>query len=208
MMDKPDAGHSLPSSEACERNKGPIAQVLREWLPAGAQVLEIGSGTGQHVVYFAQTFPDTRWQPTDTGDYLPVLRARVTTEGGKNIAPVAELDVCRPVEWAACFDTVFTANTVHFMSIEAGAALFRVAGQALSENGLFIVYGPFNYKNQFTSPSNERFDAWLKSTDPERGIRDIAWVDEQAAAAGLMLQGDIEMPANNRCLIWRKGAAD
>ena len=207
MRNSPDS-LALPSSDACERNKGPIADVLNAWLPAAAYVLEIGSGTGQHVVHFAATFPAARWQPSDTGDYLPGLRARVAAEGGSNIADVIELDVRQPPDMVERFDAVFSANTVHFMSVSAGASFFSIAGRALQPEGVLVLYGPFNYRGEYTAPSNARFDAWLKSTDPDRGIRDVEWVCERAVAAGLALQDDVAMPANNRCLIWRKSAAD
>lgn len=207
MMNGP-GNRTLPVSEACERNKEPIGAVLREWLPADAEVLEIGSGTGQHVVHFATEFPRACWQPTDTGEYLAVLRARVAAEGGANIAPVIELDVCRPPQLVRTFGAVFTANTVHFMSEAAGAALLALTGRVLRPDGVLVLYGPFNYEGEFTALSNERFDAWLKSTDPVRGIRDIAWVTAHANAAGLELRDDVAMPANNRCLIWQKTTVD
>ena len=199
---------ALPVSEACERNKVPIAAVLRNWLPAAADVLEIGSGTAQHVVWFAGEFPANRWQPSDTGEYLAIARARVAAEGGDNVADVIELDVRRPFAMTQQFDALFSANTLHFMSEAAGASFFGLAGQALLPGGVLVLYGPFNYGGEFTSPSNARFDQWLKSADPERGIRDMAWVTEQATAAGLSLQDDVAMPANNRCLVWHKMTGD
>jgi len=203
MMNSP-GNRSLPFSEACERNKGPIREVLAAHLPAAGDVLEIGSGTGQHAVYFAAQFPRMNWQPSDTGDYLPGLRARIAAEGAANIAPVIELDV-RGAAWPqARFPAVFSANTLHFMSTRAAEGLFRGIGKLLERPGVLIVYGPFKYNGDFTAPSNARFDDWLKSTDPERGVRDFEWVNGLAEQAGLYLSADIAMPANNQCLVWHK----
>jgi hypothetical protein len=195
-------------SSAAERNKQPILDVLRDYLKDGQQVLEVGSGTGQHAVYFGQAFPAVHWQPTDTPDYLPGLQARLDLEAPSNVAPALLLDV-RMAEWpiSAC-DVLFSANTLHFMSIECVEQFFRGAGAVLTESALLIVYGPFNYGGEFTSPGNAAFDQRLKSDDPLRGIRDFEWADGLARAQGMALQRDVAMPANNRMLIWRKAAAD
>jgi len=203
MMNSP-GNRSLPSSEACERNKEPIREVLAEYMPATGDVLEIGSGTGQHAVFFAAQFPGLRWQPSDTGSYLPGLRARIAAEGPSNIAPVIELDV-RGATWPRSrFSAVFSANTLHFMSAPAAEGFFRGVGKLLEDSGVLVVYGPFKYGGSFTAPSNERFDDWLKSTDPERGVRDFEWVNELAEQEDLRLAADIAMPANNQCLVWHK----
>jgi cyclopropane fatty-acyl-phospholipid synthase-like methyltransferase len=205
MMNRP-GNRSLPSSEACERNKGPILDVLTTHMPAVGNVLEIGSGTGQHAVFFAAQFPDLRWQPSDMGDYLPGLRARVAAEGSVNVAPVIELDV-RETTWPRSpFAAVFSANTLHFMSTAAAEGFFRGVGQLLIDSGVLIVYGPFKYKGEFTTPSNADFDDWLKSSDPDRGVRDFEWVNELAEQSGLRLTADVAMPANNQCLVWHKSA--
>lgn len=206
MMNGP-GNRSLPSSEACERNKLPILEVLNEYLPQAGDVLEIGSGTGQHAVFFAAQFPDLRWQPSDTGDYLAGLRARVDAQGGANLLAVVELDV-RGTRWPAReYSAVFSANTLHFMSTAAAELLFRGVATVLSNGGVLIIYGPFKYQGDFTAPSNARFDDWLKSNDPERGVRDFEWVNQLAEQAGLVLQADVPMPANNQCLVWRKSVS-
>ena len=195
-------------SSAAERNKQPILEVLRDYLKDGQQVLEIGSGTGQHAVYFGQAFPTVRWQPTDTPDYLPGLQARLGLEAPSNVAPALLLDVRMPKWPVSGCDVLFSANTLHFMSIECVEQFFRGAGAVLTESALLIVYGPFNYGGEFTSPGNAAFDQRLKSDDPLRGIRDFEWADGLARAQGMALQRDVAMPANNRMLIWRKAAAD
>jgi cyclopropane fatty-acyl-phospholipid synthase-like methyltransferase len=200
-----DSGSSLPHSDACERNKGAILAVLRAALSESGSVLEVGSGTGQHVVHFARELPHTRWLPTDTGAYLPGLQARLRVEAPANVTPAIELDV-RMDAWAVpVVDAVFSANTLHFMSVECVREFFRGVHQVLSPSGLLIVYGPFNYGGEFSSPSNARFDAWLKETDPVRGIREFEWLNELAEARGLSLREDLLMPANNRALVWGRG---
>jgi len=198
------ANHSLPFSEACERNKAPILDVLKDHLPTRGRVLEIGAGTGQHAVYFAEQFSGVQWHPTDTGDYMAGLRARIAAQAPANMAAVAELDVRFARAPAVDFAAVYSANTLHFMSVSAGEAFIDYAASALLPDGVLIVYGPFKYGGAFTVPSNARFDEWLKSTDQARGVRDFEWVNALAAQAGLVLQADVPMPANNQCLIWRK----
>lgn len=195
-------------SSAAERNRQPILDVLGDYLEAGQQVLEVGSGTGQHAVFFGHAFPAVRWQPTDTSEYLPGLQARINSEAPPNVAPALLLDVRMP-EWpvSAC-DILFSANTLHFMSTDCVEHFFRGAGEVLVANACLIVYGPFNYGGTFTSASNAAFDQRLKSDDPLRGIRDFEWVDALARARGLALLRDVTMPANNRMLIWRRPAED
>lgn len=197
----------LPFSEACERNKAPILDVLKQYLGTGARVLEIGSGTAQHAVHFARQLPGIRWQPSDTGDYLDVARARVAAEGPRNLAPVIALDV-RGESWpVGPFDAVFTANTLHFMSESSAASLVAGAARVLAPAGWLIIYGPFRYGGDFTSPSNERFDAWLRSSGADRAVRDFEFVTAVAHASGLRFVTDYRMPANNQCLVWCKATA-
>jgi Protein of unknown function (DUF938) len=149
-----------------------------------------------------------RWQPTETQEHLAILQARLDSEAPPNLARALLLDVRMP-EWpvSAC-DVLFSANTLHFMSIECVEQFFRGAGSVLMPGALLIVYGPFNYGGAFTSPGNAAFDRRLKSDDPLRGIRDFEWIDGLARAQGMALLQDTAMPANNRMLIWRKAAAD
>jgi len=193
-----------PYSEACERNKVPIATVLRVAFADVTRVLEIGSGTGQHAIYFAEQLPHLQWQPTDQADYLPGLQARLGQAEPDNIAPVINLDV-RMATWPVSnFDGVFSANTLHYMSATCVHEFFRGIGQALNAGGVLAIYGPFKYDNSFTSESNERFEVWLQTRDPAFGIRDFEWVTELAAKQQLTFEQDIAMPANNQLLLWRK----
>src|SRR5580704_8826381 len=144
----------LTCSEACERNKDPILVVLRDAFASSRQVLEIGSGTGQHAVHFARHLPHLNWQPSDTGEYLEMLDARITREGGANLAPPIQLDV-RSHPWrVADFDGVFSANTLHIMSWEAVREFFRGVGTHLRSPGVLCIYGPFRYAGRYTSESN------------------------------------------------------
>ena len=136
----------LTSSEACERNKGPILAVLRGELAASRAVLEIGSGTGQHAVYFSAHLPHLQWQPTEVAAHLPELAARIRLEGGPNLRAPLPLDVgARP--WTVPgVDAVFSANTLHIMSWERVQDFFRGVGALLTTPGVLCVYGPFRYQ--------------------------------------------------------------
>jgi SAM-dependent methyltransferase len=197
----------LPFSDACERNKGPILGVLQDWLGGLAGVVvEIGSGTGQHAVHFAKHLPELSWQPTDQGQELAALGARIAVEGSCNLLPPVELDVTQH-RWPFgpdSVDAVFTANTLHIVAWPAVRAIFRGVGEILRDQGLFIVYGPFRYAGQYTSHSNKAFDEMLRARDPASGIRDFEVLEALAAEHGLSLVADEAMPANNQTLVWRK----
>jgi SAM-dependent methyltransferase len=201
---------ALPFSEACERNKGPILEVLRKWLgETTGLVLEIGSGTGQHAVHFARQLPQLIWQPTDQAEHLADLTTRVGVEGPCNLLAPLELDVTQHA-WPCdtdSIDAVFSANTLHILSWPQVQALFRGVGRCLRPDGLLIVYGPFRYGGQYTSHSNHAFDDALRRRDPASGIRDFEAVDTLATAQGLSLCDDVGMPANNQTLVWRKAPA-
>jgi SAM-dependent methyltransferase len=200
----------LPFSDACERNKGPILEVLKRWLgDTTGLVLEVGAGTGQHAVHFARALPQLSWQPTDQAEHLASLTARVGVEGPCNLLPPLELDVTRQA-WPCgsdSVDAVFTANTLHILSWREVQAFFRGVGRVLRPDGLLIVYGPFRYGGQYTSHSNHAFDDVLRSRDPASGIRDFEAVDTLATAQALSLADDVGMPANNQTLVWRKAPA-
>ena len=192
---------NLPFAGAAEENKVVILQAIRPYLRG--RVLEIGSGTGQHAVYFAAEIPELHWQTSDLEPNLVAVRAWIDDSGLQNLPPPLLLDAkgnWPPLE----FDTVYTANTFHIMDSAAVSSCIAGSAACLRVGGKLIVYGPFNYDGRFTSPSNERFDAMLKMNDPGSGIKDFEWLDELARSAGMNLQCDIEMPANNRCLIWKK----
>lgn len=196
-----------PFSQACENNKRPILASLERHLGKAtgvAHVLEIGSGTGQHAVWFAAALPHLVWQCSDRIEHHAGIRAWIDEARCPNLPPPLELDV-RTFRWSAMqSDAVFSANAVHIMSWTSVEALFAGVGEILSPGGILCLYGPFNYGGHFTSESNARFEEWLKSRDPESGIRDFETVDALARSAGLDLRTDEEMPANNRLLTWQK----
>lgn len=192
-----------PHSAACERNREPILAVLREHFADRRQVLEVGSGTGQHAVYFAAALPGLIWQTSDRPPWLPGIRQWLAEAALPNTPPPLELDVTG--HWpAASFDAVFSANTLHIMGWPEVEAFFAGLPAVLAADARLTIYGPFNYAGQFTSASNAAFDASLKADDPKRGIRDFEAVDALARAIGFRLVDDRAMPANNRCLSWRR----
>lgn len=197
----------LPFSEACERNKEPILEVLRACFERTLQVLEIGSGTGQHAVHFATHLSHLTWHPTERLDYLPDLVARVHAEGGRNIRPPTVLDVRQPVWPLRTVDGVFTANTLHILSWREVEAMFRGIGATLAPAGVLCIYGPFRYDGQYTSPSNQQFDRMLQERDASSGIREIRAVTALARGFGLQLAADHDLPAHNRLLVFLKEPA-
>lgn len=195
-----------PFSQACENNKTPILAVLQDEFSASRKVLEIGSGTGQHAVYFAAHMPWLEWQTSD----LPMHHDGILcwlADGPANAVVPLSLDVSADV-WPApgSFDGLFSANTLHIMGWPAVEDFFRSAGLCLGPEAILCVYGPFNYGGRYTSDSNARFDQWLAGRDPASAIRDFEAVDELAQASGFHLRADHTMPANNRLLSWVKPA--
>jgi cyclopropane fatty-acyl-phospholipid synthase-like methyltransferase len=195
----------LTSSEACERNKGPILAVLSAELAASRRVLEIGSGTGQHAVHFAAHLPHLIWQPSELRENLPQLAERIRLEGTPNLAPPIALDV-RATPWPQVgADAIFSANTLHIMSWDDVQQFFGGVGAVLGgDDAVLCVYGPFRYGGRYTSDSNAEFDAYLKARDPRSGIRDFEALERLAHEQRLALSADHPMPANNRTLVWRR----
>ncbi len=196
----------LPFSEACERNKGPILEVLRRTFAGRCVVLEIGSGTGQHAVHFAANLPHLSWLPTERLANLATLGSRINGESVPNIRPAMMLDVTQKVWPARDIDAVFSANTLHIMSWAEVTAMFAGIAAVLLPGGVVCVYGPFRYHGRHTAASNERFDAELRKRDPESGIREIDELTRLAAAHTLRLAADHELPANNRLLEFVRSA--
>ncbi|MBT3044654.1 MAG: DUF938 domain-containing protein [Candidatus Thiodiazotropha sp. (ex Codakia orbicularis)] len=190
-----------PYSEACDENKGPILEVLLRLYRDVQTVLEIGSGTGQHAVHFATAMPHLTWQTSDMEENHPVIRAWLREAAQPNVRNPIGLDVSRA--WPAGeYDAIFSANTTHIMSWPEVELMFQGVGQVLKRGGCFALYGPFNFQGGYTSESNQRFDQWLKSRDPLSGIRDFEMLDELAASNHLIFSEDVEMPVNNRILVW------
>lgn len=196
----------LPFSDASERNKEPILEVLEQHLPNRGFVLEIGSGTGQHVVYFARKLKSLKWQPSDVAENLPGLIARLEAEGSDNIKPPIELDVNSDLSaWPErVLSAVFSANTAHIMDWGSVRAMFAGVGEKLKERGVFCLYGPFNEGGQYTSDSNRAFDLQLKSQDPGMGLRDVQSLEALADKCNMHVIDQIRMPANNQTLVFRR----
>lgn len=192
-----------PFSQACENNKQSILEVLLLEFANKTAVLEIGSGTGQHAVYFAPRLPHLMWQPSDISANLPGINAWLEAFPAANLPAPLPLDVTG--QWPSInVDAVFSANTAHIMPWPAVCAMFAGIGDLLPGNGTFCLYGPMNYQGQYTSASNHQFDIWLKRQAPHQGIREFHDLNRLAIQAGLLLLEDIPMPTNNRLLVWQK----
>lgn len=194
-----------PFAQSSEENKDVIFNQLKLLYSDAKNVLEIGSGTGQHAVYFAQKLDYLNWQPTDLSESIAGINLWLEHAGLNNISSPLVLNV-EQTDWhlPIKYDAVFTANTLHIMSIGHVESLFKGLENVLNDGALFCCYGPFNKNGQFTSESNARFDVWLKQRDAVSGIRDMTELTKFADHANLSLIDDIEMPANNRILVWKK----
>jgi len=173
-------------SESCIQNQSPILNIIKPLLVNTSTVLEIGSGTGQHAVFFAEQMPHLTWQASDQSQYLPSVNAWINEAGLDNLPDAIELDVTEP--WVNTkVEAVFSANTAHIMSWEMVVDFFNGVGRSLDAGGVFILYGPFNYNGQYTSQSNANFDLWLKNRDPRSAIRDFEALNQLAQKSGLSL---------------------
>jgi cyclopropane fatty-acyl-phospholipid synthase-like methyltransferase len=194
---------SKPHAPSCDRNREPILAVLREHLAYRTRVLEIGSGTGQHAVCFAQAMPHLTWQTSDVAENLSGISQWLNDARLTNTPSPVELDVNG--EWPnEKFDAVFSANTLHIMSWLEVERLFTQLPSVLTDDAVVAIYGPFNYGGRFTSESNAQFNRWLEERGPHMAIRDFEAVNALARSIGLQLVADVPMPANNRTLVWRR----
>ncbi len=193
-----------PYSQACVNNREPILSVIARLFADRKEILEIGSGTGQHAVYFAQKMPNLIWQSSDRAENHPGIKLWLQEAGLINTPPPIELDVMQEPWPQISADAVFSANTAHIMPWASVERMLTIIAAGLPNNGLFILYGPFNYEGTYTSDSNASFDQWLQQRDSLSGIRDFEAVNNLANRLQLTLEEDIEMPANNRILSWRK----
>lgn len=191
-----------PFSAACERNREPILARLRQHFADRQHVLEVGSGTGQHAVHFAEGMPHLIWQTSDRPEYHPGIQAWLDDAGLPNVRAPLLLDVNGP--WPAQrYDAVFTANTLHIMAWDEVQRFFAALPSVLMPDAKLAVYGPFNEGGVFSSASNAAFNAELKARGPHMGIRDLEAVDALAQAAGLQQLQNHAMPANNRLVVWQ-----
>jgi hypothetical protein len=191
-----------PYAESCEKNREPILAVLKEIFARRKRVLEIASGTGQHAVYFGSELPHLIWQPSERAQNLDGIQAWLDEAKLPNVlAPVA-LDV-NDANWQVIpVDAIFNANTMHIISWPEVERMFAHIAGVIEPGGCVCLYGPYNYGGKFSSEGNARFDGWLKSRDPNSGVRDFEAVNMLASSHGLELLRDIAMPSNNRMLVW------
>jgi len=195
------------SAAATQRNREPILAVLRTILPSTGLVLEIASGTGQHVAFFAPEFPSLRWQPSDpVPAHRDSIQAWATGVGASNIEPAVALDVEQSPWPVARADAILNINMLHIAPWSAAEALFQGAANVLAPHGPLFLYGPFKRDGVHTAESNQRFDERLRAEDARFGVRDLADVVRVAEAAGLVGPQVIEMPANNLSVIFRRAA--
>jgi cyclopropane fatty-acyl-phospholipid synthase-like methyltransferase len=203
-----------PFSQSCINNRDFILERLRGLFDEESnnegdvnngvkrKVLEVGSGTGQHGVYFANHLP-VQWQMSDFEENHQGINTWIEATGADNcLAPIL-LNVSDEVWAPQRYNALFTANSLHIMSWDNVVQFFQKAHTVLEPNGLVIVYGPFNYNGDYTSDSNERFDQFLQASGPEKGIRDAEKINKLALENHLLVVADHEMPANNRLLVWR-----
>ena len=193
------------SAPAAVRNREPIAEVLRDWLPVRGLVLEIASGTGQHVVHFAGALSGLAWQPSDPDPGMRASIAAWTAEAGlPNVRPPLDLDVLSdawPIERAVA---VLCINMIHVAAWEATLHLLAGASRLLPARGALVLYGPFRRFGRHTAPSNEVFDAQLRRMDPDWGVRDLEMVASAADQNSLALDDLVQMPANNLSAVFRR----
>ncbi|MCF6319097.1 MAG: class I SAM-dependent methyltransferase [Proteobacteria bacterium] len=205
IINKGRPNKDKPNAPSCERNQQAILKILKGIIePIDKNLLEIGSGTGQHAVFMAPHFRQLQWQTSDLiGNHsginmwldeanLDNVSAPIVYQSGKSDFPDSDIDV------------VFTTNTLHIMSWQNVKNLIAQLGKNLKSGAKIIIYGPFNYNGQFTSESNAKFDGWLKAQESHRGIRDFETIVQLMADRGIQLKQDIEMPANNRILYFVK----
>jgi cyclopropane fatty-acyl-phospholipid synthase-like methyltransferase len=194
-----------PFSAACERNQGPILEVLQKNIQqTDRRVLEIGSGTGQHAIHFAPHFPQVEWFPTELSDKMLGLNMNLKDTRIQNIQKPQRLDVSKDDFPKLKFDVVFTANTLHIMNWKDCKSFMKLLGHRLRENSRAIFYGPFKYKGEFASESDAQFELMLKERDPLSGIRSFEDIFSNMTKNGFELIGDYQMPANNRTLVFNR----
>ena len=196
MTDKPNA-------PASGRNRDAILEVIKTEFATCRSVLEIGSGTGQHAIYFADAMPWLQWQTSDLAENHPGIDSWIAESGLPNICRPILIDVEHANGVDGNYGGIFSANTAHIMSIHGVRSMFDVVGRMLSPGGLFCLYGPFNQDGKFTSESNERFDQSLRSRDSAMGIRDLEELDSFAAGVAMRRVRRYAMPANNMLVVWR-----
>lgn len=193
-----------PFAEAAQRNGPPILEVLQREFRNATDVLEIGTGTGQHAVAFVAAMPWLRWQTSDLIENHAGINAWIDEAGLDGVVRPLALDVRTDTVDLASYDAVFSANTAHIMGIDTVRRMFSVVGDALRADGVFCLYGPFRVDGTFNTRSNEEFDTSLRRRDATMGIRDLEALDDFGASCGLQRQRLYAMPSNNHMACWMR----
>ncbi|ROT64366.1 hypothetical protein C7M84_017710 [Penaeus vannamei] len=203
--------------KAPENNKDPIFQVLEKVIPekfgsdSGLTALEISSGSGQHVSYFARKFPSISWQPSDIEDkYIKSIKCYIEDDKCENVKEPVIIDISKPLsEWASpiaekSINMMVNINMVHISPWACTEGLFAAAGKLLKPGGILITYGPYSIHGEITPESNVNFNASLKEQNFEWGLRDVDELEKEAKKNGLVFDAMFDMPANNKTLVWQK----
>ena len=193
------------TSAAAVRNRAPILSVLRRVLPSSGTVLEVASGSGEHVVYFGAALSGLTWQPTDRDQHaLRSIAAHQAEAGLSNVLPPLALDVSQPPLRSLMADAILAINMVHISPWSATQGLMRLSERVLPAGGVLYLYGPYLEAAVPLAPSNAAFDASLRERHPAWGLRDLGQVEELAARHGMGLEERVEMPSNNLSLVFRR----
>ena len=193
-----------PFAPAAEQNRHDILAVLQQELHATEQVLELGSGSGQHVCHFASAMTTTFWQPSELAQNLSGIESWIADSGCQNIHPPIELDI-RWSDWPKLdVQGCYSANTLHIVDWGSVTSLFAGCGRLLPASAKLLIYGPYRINGEHTAPSNQRFDAMLRAGDPNSGVRDVQDLDALATINGFGRARLIEMPVNNFIAVWEK----
>jgi SAM-dependent methyltransferase len=199
-------------SWAWVRNRDPILDVFKSFFPASGDVLELGSGGGAHIAYFAPHFPGLRFQPSDRdSSFFGAVDANRSAAGLSNIALPVIVDLTKAETWPRAedrlYDVIFAINVFHVAPRAAIDDAAEVAAAALKPGGRLAIYGPFKVEGRHTSASNEAFDASIRAQNPAWGLRDVRNLEKAAGQRGVILQARHDMPANNLLLVFEKTPA-
>jgi len=197
-----------PYAEYAQRNAEPILEVLQHEFRDCTEVLEIGSGTGQHAVRFASELDHLTWQTSDLDENHAGIQAWIAESGLRNVRDPQSLDVMTADLQAATYDGVYSSNTAHIMDFDAVVRMFAVVGRTLRKNGVFCLYGPFRKAGKFNTESNAMFDASLRARDPAMGIRDLETLDGLASEQSMRRVCLYAVPSNNLIAVWQKVASN
>ena len=197
--------NQMPFAPSCERNKEVILETLLPAFSDSRRLLEVGSGTGQHAVHFAQALPKLHWQSTEIPENIEHLLPRIKLAQRENLPPPMELSVLNPEAFTGKnFDSFFTANTLHIMSWIAVTSMISWLPKVVCQGAKIAIYGPFHFDGKPTSEGNRSFDLSLRANSSQSGIRNFEDVDKEMQQKGFSLLENYAMPANNRLIFWQK----